>query len=103
MRSVCFTSQRRGKNLLFLSQGKWGRSVVRTQLLVFEQRRRAELYAKHSEAQGNPSLKILRANAGARIFYSYHKEGEKNKCEVFVLRANAGTSSTYHKESGVVA
>jgi len=77
MRSVCFTSQRRGKNLLFLSQGrwekqmrsvcftsqrrdkfylsqgKWGRSVVRTQLLVFEQRRRAELYAKHSEAQGN--------------------------------------------------
>ncbi len=31
---------------------KWGCSVVRTQLLVFEQRRRAELYAKHSEAQG---------------------------------------------------
>ena len=30
-----------------------GRSVVKTQLLVFEQRRRAELYAKHSEAQGN--------------------------------------------------
>ena len=36
---------------------KWGHSVVRTQLLVFEQRRRAELYAKHSEAQGNPNLK----------------------------------------------
>jgi len=92
MRSVCFTSQRRDK--FYLSQGKWGRSVVRTQLLVFEQRRRAELYAKHSEAQGNPSLKIFRANAGAS--FAYHKEGEKNKCEVFVLRANAGASFAYH-------
>ena len=42
----------RRKSNLCLPQGRWGCSVVRTQLLVFEQRRRAELYAKHSEAQG---------------------------------------------------
>jgi len=35
----------------------------------------------------------LRTNAGTRIFNSYHKEGEKNKYEVFVLRTNAVASS----------
>ncbi len=35
----------------------------------------------------------MRTNAGTRIFNSYHKEGEKNKYEVFVLRTNAVASS----------
>jgi len=64
---------------------------------VFEQRRRAELYAKHSEAQGNPSLKIFRTNTGAS--FAYHKEGERNRRKVSVSRANAEASSAYHKEN----
>ncbi len=44
---------------------KWGRSVARTQLLVFEQRRRAELYAKHSEAQGKKNKHLF--------FYGYQR------------------------------
>jgi len=60
----------------------WGRSVVRTQLLVFEQRRRAELYAKHSEAQGNRSvvktqLLVFEQRRRAEL-YAKHSEAQGN-------------------------
>jgi len=43
-------------------------------------------------------MSVFRINTGARIFDSYHKEGEENKRKVFVFRTNAGASFAYHKE-----
>jgi len=50
---LVFEQRRRAELYAKHSEAQSNRSVVRTQLLVFEQRRRAELYAKHSEAQSN--------------------------------------------------
>ena len=58
--------------IFILPQERWVCNVVRTQLLVFEQRRRVELYAKHSEAQGKKDRKL--------VFISFPNAGRCRFC-----------------------
>ena len=60
---------------------------MRTQLLVFEQRRRAELYAKYSEAQGNQFFYFLRTPPEQALPTAPSEEKNKRLCLFF---PNAG-------------